>query len=287
MANSPTHRFGQIIGDLLELAMINYLMPVANQFNFFLDYRHQRVVRNNKMEVIWKDVNGNKHKLDIVMEEGGSQQVLGIPRVFIEIAWRRYTKHSKNKAQEISGAILPLVEKYRCYSPFYGAIIAGDFTQNSINQLLSEGFCIVYFPLVTIEQAFMQLGINAHWDENTPDEAVLDKIKEYEILNDDEKQILSNNLIQNNLNQLERFKTNLINSLNRKILSIRIISVYGNSLEFSTVKEACNFIINYNEYNIDLKFYKYEIYVKYTNGDKIEMQFCDKHNAISFLNQLL
>ena len=123
MASSPAHRFGQIIGDLVESTMINYLNDVAQDYSLYLDYRHPRKARNSQNEVIWVDINKNKHKLDIVMEDGGTEESFGIPRVFIEVAWRKYTKHSKNKVQEISGAIVPLIEKYGRYSPFYLSLI--------------------------------------------------------------------------------------------------------------------------------------------------------------------
>ena len=77
------------------------------------------------------DSKGNTHILDYVMEEGGSEAVQGRPRAFIEIAWRRYTKHSKNKAQEIQGAITPLAETYQDSHPFLGAVLAGEFTEPS------------------------------------------------------------------------------------------------------------------------------------------------------------
>lgn len=115
MAKSPAHRFGQIIGNLLEDTLIRYCQPIAKENDMYLDYRHPRIARNNQDEVRWTDINGNTHKLDIVIESEGTEECIGKPRAFIEMAWRRYTKHSKNKAQEISAAIKPLV---RCYSEF-------------------------------------------------------------------------------------------------------------------------------------------------------------------------
>ena len=134
MAKSPAHRFGQIIGDLLEYTLIRYCQPIAKEYGMYLDYKHSRPARNNQNEVRWTDINGNTHKLDIVIEYGGSEIKTGNPRAFIEMAWRRYTKHSKNKAQEISAAIQPLVSRYSEYGPFYGAVLAGEFTENSLIQ---------------------------------------------------------------------------------------------------------------------------------------------------------
>lgn len=147
MAKSPAHRFGQIIGDLLEHTLIRYCQPVAVEYDMYLDYKHPRAARSNQNEVKWTDINGNTHKLDIVIECEGSEEKLGKPRAFIEMAWRRYTKHSKNKVQEISAAIKPLISRYSETSPFYGAVLAGEFTENSLNQLRSEGFQLLYFSI--------------------------------------------------------------------------------------------------------------------------------------------
>ncbi len=120
--------------------------------------------------VKWKDINGNTHKLDIVIECEGSEIKLGKPRTFIEITWHRYTKHSKNKVQEISAAIKPLVSRYSESSPFYGAVLAGEFTTNSMNHMKSEGFQLLYFPINAIEKAFASHGLNVHWNENTSEQ---------------------------------------------------------------------------------------------------------------------
>lgn len=104
MAQSPAHRLGQIIGDELEAAIRKPLMAIAEEFGLYLDYKHARPTRGGKKIVTWRDLRGNTHDLDYVLEEGGSEEALGRPRAFIEIAWRRYTKHSRNKAQEIQGS---------------------------------------------------------------------------------------------------------------------------------------------------------------------------------------
>lgn len=287
MANSPAHRFGQIIGDLLEIAMIQYCMPIADKYSLYLDYRHSRAARSGQNEVKWVDVNDNVHKLDIVIEDGGSEEKFGKPRAFIEIAWRRYTKHSKNKAQEISGAIKPLVAKYSYYAPFYCAVVAGDFTDNSLKQLYSEGFEVVYFSLQTIVSAFDSVGINAYWEESTPERELQARVNQYEALTDLQKQSIIDNLIHNNNKQLTKFNNNLCVSLERKIETIRVITVYGNRQIFGTPEEAKEFIAQHDGEQADLDFYKFEIYIKYTNGDIIEMQFSEKRNAILFLNQLI
>lgn len=125
MAESFAHKFGQIIGDALQSSVGPFLKAFARKNRLFLDVQGLRPARTGN-KVTWTDSNGNKHDLDFVMERGGSRSTMGNPVAFIECAWRRYTKHSRNKAQEIQGAIIPLFEKYKKDHPFIGVILAGE-----------------------------------------------------------------------------------------------------------------------------------------------------------------
>src|SRR4030042_370278 len=122
MAESLAHTFGQIIGNVLEEAIEPALQEFADRHGLYLDKRGSRKAREGR-RVTWTDLYGNAHDLDFVLERGGTDDVVGIPVAFIETAWRRYTKHSRNKAQEIQGAIqvLALTHKYCC--PFVGVIL--------------------------------------------------------------------------------------------------------------------------------------------------------------------
>lgn len=284
--DSPSHRFGQIIGDTFEETMIQYLRPIADKYSLYFDHRHPRSARKGQKEVRWADINGNTHKLDIVMERNGDEAHLGDPCVFIEIAWRRYTKHSKNKAQEISGAIRPLITKYSDFTPFFGAIVAGVFTQSSLNQMRTEGFEVLYIPIGIIEQAFGVVGIDAHWEENTPSHILQEKVDAFELLTPDDVECIKAELISLISEQLGEFCFKLCNSLERKIDTIRVISVFGDEGIFATIDEACNFIAASNYRSCQFEFYRYEIYVRYSNGDKLEAQYTEISNAIAFLQSL-
>ena len=78
---------------------------------------------------------------------------------FIESAWRRYTKHSKNKAQEIEGAVLPIADKHVFSAPMLGCILAGVYTAGALEQLKSVGFKVLYFPYDSVVEAFRSVGV--------------------------------------------------------------------------------------------------------------------------------
>src|SRR6476620_7785514 len=137
MAESPSHKFGQALGKLFEdIVLDDILKPRLEQFaktkNYYLDSQRSRPVRSGK-KVTWEDKYGNKHDLDFVIEIDVTDDQLGRPVAFIESAWRRYTKHSRNKAQEIQGAILPIIELHHLSAPFYGAVLAGEFTKPALD----------------------------------------------------------------------------------------------------------------------------------------------------------
>lgn len=101
MAESPAHRFGQLIGELLESVVRPQLEDFCQDQGLYLDHqKRERPARSGK-KVSWTDQYGNAHDLDFVIEREGTDHQIGRPVAFIESAWRRYTKHSRNKAQEI------------------------------------------------------------------------------------------------------------------------------------------------------------------------------------------
>src|SRR5258708_36712678 len=176
MAKSPPHKFGQVIGDLVEKAVIPLLSDVAAKHDVYLDKKGSRRARKKKV-VCWEDLFGNIHNLDFVLERGGSEAKIGEPIAFIESAWRSYAKHSRNRAQEIEAAILPLVAKHSNNAPFVGAILAGVFTNESVKQLQSRGFKTLLFPYETIILAFQTVGIDATFGQTTQDEDGLKKVE--------------------------------------------------------------------------------------------------------------
>jgi len=72
MAKSPAHRLGQIIGDVLEGAILPVLLDFADKHSLYLDRKGLRPCRTG-LKCAWKDLNGNSHDLDYVLERGGIQ----------------------------------------------------------------------------------------------------------------------------------------------------------------------------------------------------------------------
>ncbi|MCH8852643.1 MAG: DNA methylase [Planctomycetes bacterium] len=286
MAQSPSHKFGQIIGELLEQAIELPLQEVADDYGLYLDRKHPRRARGGKRKVAWTDNKGNVHDLDYVIEEGGSETVQGRPRAFIETAWRRYTKHSRNKSQEIQGAIVPLAETYAESHPFLGVVLAGDFTRGSLTQLRSHGFQILYYPYETIIEAFAIANIDAHFDEGTPDADLQEKVDAFEALSESRKQQIAKKLRDLMQRELALFVGSLKETLERSVKRVRIVPLHGSPHDLASIDDAVAFIEAFDEASSNNPFVRYELDVLYTNGDAIRGEFRDKADAIRFLSAL-
>lgn len=289
MARAPVHKLGQMIGDFVEKYFEFELTQICQQRQLYLDVVGKvRTARRGK-KVSWNDVYGNKHDLDFVIERGGSDHTLGVPAALIECAWRRYTKHSKNKAQEIQGAVLPIAEKYKYDKPFLGAVIAGYYTEPSIRQLNSCGFETIYFEYGTIIQAFNSVGVDIHYDEDTLDADAELKVQALEQLTDTQFSHVFSQIVVLNQAQVNNFKTKLINSLDRQIAQIVVAPLYGNSMVFNTITDAVSFLNTFNPQNIplDITFTKVFIQIRFSNGDQVSGDFTTNVSATSFLTSVV
>jgi hypothetical protein len=223
------------------------------------------------------------HDLDYVFEAGGAKETIGKPKAFVEIAWRRYTKHSRNKAQEIQGAIIPLAERYSDSHPFLGVVLAGVFTDGSLNQLRSQGFTVLYFPYESVLAAFAQVGIDADFDEKTPDSILLKKVKQYGRLKKAQRERIAAFLRDRHGAELETFLSSLRLALTRKIECVFVLPLHGSAFTLRAIPEAIAFIESFDESRSVASFIRYEVDVRFSNGDEIRGQFKDKASAIAFL----
>lgn len=278
--------WGQKIGEVLEAAIVQLLTGFARGHGVFLDKHGPRPARRGQ-KVTWRDINGNKHDLDYVLEKGGTANVIGAPCAFIEAAWRRYTKHSRNKAQEIQGAILPLVQTHRNSAPFMGAILAGVFTDGALQQLRSLGFVILYFPYAGILQAFARVGIDASFDEQTEEEEFREKLDGWAALTPAQKAEVSAAILEIHAANVAEFSGRLAVSIAREVEAIVVLPLHGRETLINSVEQAIAYIEGYDEVIQALPVVNYIIEVRYNTGDRIEGKFVTKVAAIEFLRGYL
>ena len=290
MARSPSHKFGQDLGNLLEEIVLDdilkpRLLEFAQAQNYYLDWQRSRAARSGK-KVTWMDKYGNKHDLDFVIEVNGTDSKLGTPIAFIESAWRRYTKHSKNKVQEIQGAILPIIELHHLSAPFFGAILAGDFTKPALEQLRNNGFTLIYIPYQDVVEAFSSIDFDIAFDEDTPDENYSTASQKLTNLTSNDKERLRQALILIAQKEIDNFMATLKAVIERMITKVVLIPLFGKQYEFDNID---NTLTELNSLNIDNpvgEFKRFEIIIDYNNGDTVRATFQNKALLADFLRKL-
>lgn len=290
MAQSPSHKFGQALGKLLEdIVLDDILKPRLQQFaqvkNYYLDWQRSRPARSGK-KVTWEDKYGNKHDLDFVIEVDGTDDTLGRPIAFIESAWRRYTKHSKNKAQEIQGAILPIIELHHLSAPFYGVVLAGDFTKPALDQLRNNGFAVIYIPYKDVVSAFREIDFDVAFDEETPDQSYTTASNKLASITSSEKEKLRQALMGVSKQEVDRFMLTLRNCLERYISKVILLPLFGQRYEFDSINDALLELDTINVDNPVGEFERFELIVDYNNGDTIRATFQNKTLLKDFLQKL-
>jgi hypothetical protein len=162
---SPGHKLGQIVGNVLEDVLRSPLLKVAVQHGLYCDCKGLREGVRKGKKVTWRDAKGTSHDLDYVFERGGSRAKKGVPVAFIESAWRRYTKQSRNKSGEIQAALQPLMESYPS-TRFLGVIIAGEYSAGGLDQLRRNGIDVLHVSFDTIAAVFKRLGGSIEYPEH-------------------------------------------------------------------------------------------------------------------------
>lgn len=208
---------------------------------------------------------------------------------FIESAWRRYTKHSKNKVQEIEAAVLPIALTFSRHSPFCGAVLAGEFTRNALAQLESKGFSVTHIPYNSILEAFRENGVDASsLDAITAEDEFRRKIEQWEQLPQPATvDRFLKTLYRLHAAEVAEFQARLEASLLRGVVSVRLAVLKGHTIECSDVESAIIYLIE------EEKAYRlredaeqremFEIVVRFNNGAKIEATFPTRQEAIAFL----
>lgn len=286
MAASQSHTLGEFLGTFFEDLMKEPIREFTERNRLYFDSYGLRKARKGK-KLSWVDIHGSSHDLDFVIEKNGTETNIGTPVAFIELAWRRYTRHSKNKAQEISGAVNPICEKYKRLKPFKGAILSGLFTENSLNQLKNDDFHVLYIPFDKVVQAFKTHGFDVFFDENTKESDIK---RMYDTVTRKSNKLLLNKVRNELLNvcsdEIGRFIKELENSYNRKISCIHILPLHGVRMEVTNIEKAISVINSYNELPDNYQLQYIEIIVHYNNGSVVQCQFKEKEEVIDFLNHI-
>lgn len=281
MAISAAHRFGQLLGNLVEALFEPHLRAFCDDNGLYLDKQGERPIRKGR-KVSWLDRHDNSHDLDYVVERDGAPDKLGRPLAFVEVAWRSYTKHSRNKVQEIQGAVLPICERYSLDQPFLGAILAGRFTAPSLDQLRSLDFHVIYMTYDSIVEAFERFDIDIRFDEKTTEAWFIETYDAISMQPDTVADVLSW-LSAKYEPDLELFFEKLRARLSRTVKKVLVAPLYGAESGFASITEAVAFIEGNGAAEGSGPLRGFDVVVRYSNGDHIDGRFSNVTEAVNFL----
>lgn len=271
MAKSPAHKIGQLIGHMLEDIFEPLLREVAVKTDTYLDKTNiERPSRTSKT-LTHIDDHGNNHGLDFVFERFGDDNKEGLPIGFIECAWRRYTKHSKNKVQEIHSAIESLANKHKAYSPFKGAILSGHYSEPSLQQLKSQGYTIIHIPYDTVIEAYEYAGFDISYDSETELDDLLYKGISIDGLSENDVNKIRRYIFKVCNKDINHFTNELISSLTKQIVEINVTPVIEHSYNFKDTTDTLKWLTSCNNIK-DNSINFIDLEINYTNGSSVKYE---------------
>jgi hypothetical protein len=284
---SPGHKLGQIIGVLLERTVGASLEAFAARHGLYCDRQGERPAVRAGRKVTWQDSRGNPHDLDYVLERNGSDESRGNPVAFIESAWRRYTKHSRNKAGELEGALLPLRDTYPTIR-FLGVILAEEYSEGGLQQLRSAGIEVLHVPFATIATAFRRQGLEIDYPERATAAQKAQLNRALERASGTTLDSISSTLADAIRPDYEAFERRLQASVTEAATRVRVVTLFGDETVYGSVREAIRELENPTVVReLDLNTPRgYEVFIDYPSGARVSGRFQNKAELIQFLKKV-
>ncbi|GBC60731.1 hypothetical protein DENIS_1690 [Desulfonema ishimotonii] len=268
---SSGHKLGQLIGDWFEEYFVFPLLErVAEELNLFLDSRFvQRNIRNGK--ILWDDLDGNAVDYDYVLELGGSDRHIGVPVAFIECFWRRGARHSKDKARDDSGKLMPMRDTYPT-ARFLGIISAGDFTKPARELVKSREIDLFYVPKDKVVGAFEACGLVMDYPDKLVENEKAKIVSEFERFFDrDTKKrvreklfgLLGNATINSYVDRVRATLSALPQELRF------VLRQDSSPIIFGSIGEATRFLKN-PDFNMNTPIESYLYQITYSDGSEFE-----------------
>ena len=179
-----------------------------------------------------------------------------------------------------------MAETFQDCHPFLGAVLAGDFTEGSLDQFRSHNFNIAYCPYKTIIEAFKGEGVDVSSNEGTSEVDLQRKVDALERLTSTQRKRIESRIRDLHVIQFTAFFENLRRCLDRHIDTIFILPLSGTGRTFSSVEDAVRFVDEHDQSSHVSEFVQYELNVRYSNGDEVRGTFKEKGRIIEFLRSV-
>jgi hypothetical protein len=143
---------------------------------------------------------------------------------------------------------------------------------------------VLHFAYEDMIQAFAEVGIDARFGEDTPNAECAAKVRAWGKLGADGRERVGRRLLAIKSSEVSTFVGELRAAITRQIAVIRVLPLHGRSVERDTVEAAIKYIERYDEAADGRRpLAKYEVQVRYSNGDQVNAVFSAKGEAIAFL----
>ena len=165
-----------------------------------------------------------------------------------------------------------------------GAILAGEYTEGGKKQLTSHNIDVLHIPFAVLADSFKKHGVNLDYPENAGNDRKRSIIRRWEDLSKQDIKRVEEELKAAIGEEYSIFRSALEKSLLRNIEVVVILPLYGSELVFTSVGEAIQTLVDSkSEQPARCKFAKYEIQIRFSNGDRVEGTFHSKDKAMEFL----
>ncbi|MCH9661305.1 MAG: hypothetical protein K0U54_10390 [Bacteroidetes bacterium] len=271
MNASSGHKLGQLIGDWYEeYFVLPLLQRVGKNLNLFVDSRFvNRQAREGK--ILWGDIDGNFVDYDYVLELGGSNNELGIPVAFIECFWRRGARHSKDKARDDSGKLMPMRDTYPT-ARFLGIVSAGDFTKPARELVISRNIDLFYVPKEKIVNAFKNCSLIMDYPDRLQEDDKANIVEMFDLNFSTDKKITVQQELIKLVGQatIESYVDRVRAALSALPQEIRLILRHDSiPITFESVDDATNFLES-PSFNMNSPLESYLYQVTYSDGSEFE-----------------
>ncbi len=274
MANknaSSGYKLGQLIGDWYEEYFVfPLLQEVGKNLKLFVDSRFiDRRARESK--ILWDDTDGNSVDYDYVLELNGTNDTLGIPVAFIECFWRRGSRHSKDKARDDSGKLVPMRDTYPT-ARFLGIVSAGDFTKPARDLVRSREIDLLYVPKEKIVNAFGICGLVMDYSDRLSEDEKAKIVEKFDNEFSSKKKIEVQQVLHDLVGRatIKSYVDRVRATLSALPQEIRLILRHDSMpITFKTVEEVTNFLKSPN-FNMASPVESYLYQATYSDGSEFE-----------------
>lgn len=268
IASSSGHKLGQLVGDWWEeFVVLPLLNEIANDLDLYLDHRFRERNCREGSKIIWEDENGNKVDYDFVLELNGSDKKEGIPVGFVEVFWRRGARHSKDKARDDSGKLMPMRQTYPT-ARYLGVAACGSLTEPAREYIKFRDIDLFYVPKSKIIEAFSKNGLTIDYPDKLSEEEKAKLAEEFGNSFDNKMKKKVSDTLKKVIGKatIQSYKSKISSSLSALPQEIRFQEANKSEYQsFESIKKATEFLRDPEfEYKEGDESYIYEI--TYSDG---------------------